>query len=65
MARLSKREADAISARVDIALARLAQTRAITDQAVTAEQRRLWNQLGAYHRLKLKKQRPDLYARLS
>lgn len=62
--RMSKREADAFSARVDAALERLKQTGAAFDVALTKQQKALWNQLGAHHRLRLKREHPDLYRKL-
>jgi hypothetical protein len=64
MGRMSNRQADAYSKRVDAALAALAQTKVTAAQALTAQQKRLWSQLGAYHRLKLKREHPYLYDRL-
>jgi len=62
MRRISKREADAISARVDAQLSQLAQTSG--DRPVTAYQISLWNQLGAHHRLRLRSENRKLYDRL-
>lgn len=62
MGRLSKRQADEMSERVTAALERLAQGSG--DRPVTAYQISLWNQLGAFHRLRLRAENRKLYDRL-
>ncbi len=61
MARMTRKEAKEFTANVDRALALLEAHRG----AVTNTQRELYAQLGAYHRLKLQREHPELAANLA